>query len=471
MASRGRRGSSSSRGDDAGTTLSQEEAEGSGGGLSSTGGDGRELSANTYAACKLSSQFGWYTTVALALLVAAAVLILPAVDGVVRTTMIDRGERGHHHFWWTASRTAALQAPSGTGVRHHWETQGIPSAEGAQGAADQGQSRSQTNLEVNQSEGLGGEFGLFSDWRLALRERGDLRGEGCMTEGRRGEVREVLEKRRATPHRKKVAMCVRTKDFARYLPEWIAFHYAVGVDEISLYDDDSADNTTEVIKPFVDAGIVRYFYEPIPKRRFQMKPLNLCLARYIEEKDSGDSNAPSWLLFHDTDEYIYPEDTSLTILQALEKHNHTCCALVPRVQYGTSGYETMPRGLVEEVFLAHECSKSDPVNPKVMVNLDPTDKDHPVSPHLKSMHKAKGCVCADHQHSNMRINHYLGSRGDYIDRLKRYWTDGFKVENGAETRLADRDTNDCRSYDVIHWACATREILYRVVNGLDLEPT
>lgn len=110
----------------------------SGGGLSSTGGDGQELSANTYAACKLSSQFGWYTTVALALLVAAAVLILPAVDGVVRTTMIDRGERGHHHFWWTASRTAALQAPSGTGVRHHWETQGIPSAEGAQGAADQG---------------------------------------------------------------------------------------------------------------------------------------------------------------------------------------------------------------------------------------------------------------------------------------------------------------------------------------------
>lgn len=60
-----------------------------------------------------------------------------------------------------------------------------------------------------------------------------------------------------------------------------------------------------------------------------MKPLNRCLAQYMEEKKSdGDSNAPSWLLFHDTDEYIYPVDTSLTILDALENHNDTCCALV-----------------------------------------------------------------------------------------------------------------------------------------------
>ncbi|CAM9684302.1 unnamed protein product, partial [Hapterophycus canaliculatus] len=55
-----------------------------------------------------------------------------------------------------------------------------------------------------------------------------------------------------------VAICVRTKDFARFLPEWIAFHYVLGVDEIGVYDDDSTDNTREVLQPFVDAGIVNY---------------------------------------------------------------------------------------------------------------------------------------------------------------------------------------------------------------------
>ena len=54
-----------------------------------------------------------------------------------------------------------------------------------------------------------------------------------------------------------VAACVRTMDFARFLPEWIAFHYVMGIDEFSFYDNDSADNTTAVLQPFVDAGIVK----------------------------------------------------------------------------------------------------------------------------------------------------------------------------------------------------------------------
>lgn len=61
-----------------------------------------------------------------------------------------------------------------------------------------------------------------------------------------------------------------------------------------------------------------------------MKPLNDCLAHYMEENKSGRSNAPSWILFHDNDEYIYPEDTSFTMLDALEQHKDTCCALVSR---------------------------------------------------------------------------------------------------------------------------------------------
>lgn len=44
----------------------------------------------------------------------------------------------------------------------------------------------------------------------------------------------------------KVAMCVRTKDIGRYVPEWVAYHWALGVDEFMIYDDDSVDDTREV---------------------------------------------------------------------------------------------------------------------------------------------------------------------------------------------------------------------------------
>lgn len=62
-----------------------------------------------------------------------------------------------------------------------------------------------------------------------------------------------------------VAACVRTKDFGRFLPEWIAFHYVTGVDEISVYDDNSADNTSTVLQPFIESGIVRYIREEVTR--------------------------------------------------------------------------------------------------------------------------------------------------------------------------------------------------------------
>ena len=45
---------------------------------------------------------------------------------------------------------------------------------------------------------------------------------------------------------RQVAACVTTKDNGRYLPEWVAYHWALGVDEFDILDDDSVDDTREV---------------------------------------------------------------------------------------------------------------------------------------------------------------------------------------------------------------------------------
>lgn len=42
------------------------------------------------------------------------------------------------------------------------------------------------------------------------------------------------------------------------MPEWIAFHYAIGVDKIYVFDDESEDGTEDILKPFEDAGIMLY---------------------------------------------------------------------------------------------------------------------------------------------------------------------------------------------------------------------
>lgn len=60
-----------------------------------------------------------------------------------------------------------------------------------------------------------------------------------------------------------------------------------------------------------------------------MKPLNNCLFEYLDRRKS-DPTSPSWLLFHDTDEYLFPVTTSQAIPEALRAHNNTCCLLVNR---------------------------------------------------------------------------------------------------------------------------------------------
>ncbi|CAM9979334.1 unnamed protein product [Ectocarpus sp. 6 AP-2014] len=207
----------------------------------------------------------------------------------------------------------------------------------------------------------------------------------------------------------------------------------------------------------------------------QMKPLNHCLEQQLERRSRGDEDAATWVLFHDTDEYLYPSDTSLNIRDALEKHHRTCCALVSRVQYGSAGHDEMPRGLLLENFLMHSHPGPQFGNglPKVMVNLDPSEPEvGVVEPPLRSMHNAEGCDCAGSKPggvSDLRINHYLGSIGDYMDRTTRYWEAKKKGEMAAAKTVLHRDVNNYRSDDIEHWACATREVLFRVVEGLDLE--
>eukprot|EP00752_Nemacystus_decipiens_P006248 g5635.t1 len=339
-------------------------------------------------------------------------------------------------------------------------------------------------------KGAGGMFGLSADWREAilLPDLGaggvsgrhmSLRGEECMSEEKVAEVQAILEKRRTTSSRQNVAACVRTKDYGRFLPEWVAYHYAAGVDHITVYDDNSVDDTKEILQPFVKAGIVQYIPGKVEHRQAQMRPLNHCLSYHVHQrKKSGGKNSPRWVLFHDSDEYLYPVDTGMTIPQALEQHEEVCCVVVERLQYGSGGHDEMPRGLMLEEFLMHNYrgGKYGNGNAKVMVNLDPTQPElGTIKLPLRSMHNGEGCKCHGIDTNGvpeLLINHYLGSIGDYMDRTVRYWKEkkkGGRGEMTTEKTALQRDTNKLRSDEIVHWACATREILRRVVEGLDLD--
>ena len=56
--------------------------------------------------------------------------------------------------------------------------------------------------------------------------------------------------------RYEMAACLRFKDVARYLPEWLEFHSMVGVEHFYLYNNNSTDNYQEALAPYVRDGLV-----------------------------------------------------------------------------------------------------------------------------------------------------------------------------------------------------------------------
>lgn len=59
-----------------------------------------------------------------------------------------------------------------------------------------------------------------------------------------------------------------------------------------------------------------------------------------------------------------------------------------------------------------------------MVNLKPTHPENgELKPPLESAHNAFGCTCRGvfDTYLSMRINHYLGSKGDFFDKTRSYW--------------------------------------------------
>lgn len=135
------------------------------------------------------------------------------------------------------------------------------------------------------------------------------------------------------------------QDEAPYLREWIEFHRLVGVQHFFLFDDRSTDHPEDVLRPYVEAGLVTL--QPLPAKvpRFvfdrQREAYNLCLRRF--------GPCTRWLAFLDLDEFLYARDED-DLVAVLEDYADAPAVAVNWIFFGTSGHILDPGGLVIEQF-------------------------------------------------------------------------------------------------------------------------
>ena len=122
-----------------------------------------------------------------------------------------------------------------------------------------------------------------------------------------------------------VSLCLIFKDEAPYLREWLEYHILIGVDHFYLYNNNSTDNFSEILEPYIHSGKVTL----INWER------NYCQVGAYEHCYNMRKNETHWLGYLDTDEFL--NITSGGIKELLGKYNaYPSLFLFWRI-FGTSG--------------------------------------------------------------------------------------------------------------------------------------
>ncbi len=132
------------------------------------------------------------------------------------------------------------------------------------------------------------------------------------------------------------------KNEGPYLKEWIEYHKLIGAEHFYVYDNESSDNTKEILKPYIDSGLVTYIYYP---GRDKQDPAYMDACQNFGQETK-------WMAVIDLDEFIVLHKAK-NFREFMSEFADVSQVSLHWVFYGSSGYEKKPEGLVLENFRGH----------------------------------------------------------------------------------------------------------------------
>jgi hypothetical protein len=130
-----------------------------------------------------------------------------------------------------------------------------------------------------------------------------------------------------------VLVCI-VKDEADYLEEWLGYHIALGVDHFVVYDNGSTDGSAELLRRYINHGLVTRLDWPLGGG--QLAAYNHALRMF--------GTTARWLAYYDVDEFLVPLADD-DIPSFLARFEDAAVVRVPRLEFGYDGHRTPPAGL------------------------------------------------------------------------------------------------------------------------------
>lgn len=173
---------------------------------------------------------------------------------------------------------------------------------------------------------------------------------------------------------------------APYLEEWLAFCISEGVVRFLLYDNASTDESREVLRPWIDAGIVELIDWPVHfEKGAQLKAYADALQRT--------RGRTRWAAFIDVDEFLF-SPSGRRVADVLKAYEHHAGIVVNWQCYGSSGHETRPAGLTIESY-TRRARTNWARNRRVKTIIDPAMATEPRSVHLFAVRPGQSLVTED----------------------------------------------------------------------------
>lgn len=244
--------------------------------------------------------------------------------------------------------------------------------------------------------------------------------------------------------------CV-AKNEGPYLKEWIEYHRIVGVDRFYFYDNESDDDTREILDPYIRDGIVIYHFLPnhkVTKKRPQIHAYNDAIFKYRERT--------RWMAIIDIDEFIVPVEKN-TIPEFLADYEKYPGVVINWVCFDSNGYEKKPTehgGLLTANYTRvrknhnnnsgyKDTTVKSIVNPKVVASIIQVHyglyflNNEAVT---ENFQRTRGQETKFHSSKKIRINHYYTkSREEYVAKIKRNSKASQSLYKFDEARLNFQD--------------------------------
>lgn len=231
-------------------------------------------------------------------------------------------------------------------------------------------------------------------------------------------LRKLIKRNQSQPEHF-LAICAIAKNEGEYFKEWIEWHIKQGVNKFYIYDNESTDDTKNILMPYIRQGIVEYKYWE--GHRQQLATYDDCIENH--------RFMVKWLAFIDIDEFIVPIKDE-TVKQFLERFDDAASVEINWLIYGSGGKRAKTKEHVMSRFKCHSIPNhylnrhvKSIVNPRRVYTMIGCHEAARINGHAVDSHGQtikKNFRNREPLQDVIRINHYaVKSYEEFLEKQKR----------------------------------------------------